>query len=120
MQYVGVTVFLIIVLLFTGIIIIQFKRLQKAKKVIATAHNELQDKNVVLLEMNKKLNESNNEIIQVNSRLFEANKIKEEYLGFFFTEYDDIFEKFNELISKVDGYLDLGEYEKVKFHLSSG
>ncbi|MBD0836092.1 DUF6377 domain-containing protein [Aestuariibaculum suncheonense] len=117
-QYVGVTVFLIIVLLFTGIIIIQFKRLQKAKKVIANAHNELQDKNVVLLEVNKKLNESNNEIIQVNSRLFEANKIKEEYLGFFFTEYDDIFEKFNELIIKVDSYLDLGEYEKVKYHLS--
>lgn len=117
-QYIGVTVFLVVLLGFTITVIIQVKRLQTAKREITKAHSALQEKNKVLTEVNRKLNDSNIEIIQINSRLFEANKIKEEYLGFFFTEYDDIFEKINNLISKVDGHLDKGENDKIKYHLS--
>lgn len=103
-QYIVATSFLVITIFFTIIIFIQFKRLKKAKNLISKAHAELQ--------------KTNKEISFVNKRLNEANKIKEEYIGFFFTEYDEIFEKFNELTSTIEYDISEENYEKVSFHLS--
>ena len=117
-QYVGVIISLIIVIIFMTIVIIQFKRLQKAKKLITHAHNELQNINIQLTQVNEQVKVQNQEIKDVNERLFEANKIKEDYLGFFFTEYDNVFEKFNDFISVIDNNIDEKNIEKLKYHLS--
>tara|TARA_R110001583_G_scaffold195374_1_gene372394 strand:+ start:45472 stop:47088 length:1617 start_codon:yes stop_codon:yes gene_type:complete len=117
-QYVGVIISLIIVIIFMTIVIIQFKRLQKAKKLITHAHNELQNINIQLTQVNEQVKVQNLEIKDVNERLFEANKIKEDYLGFFFTEYDNVFEKFNDFISVIDNNIDEKNIEKLKYHLS--
>lgn len=117
-QYVGVIISLIIVIIFMTIVIIQFKRLQKAKKLITRAHNELQNINIQLTQVNEQVKVQNLEIKDVNERLFEANKIKEDYLGFFFTEYDNVFEKFNDFISVIDNNIDEKNIEKLKYHLS--
>lgn len=117
-QYITVMAFLIVLVCFTIIIFMQVKRLKKAKILISKAHNELQKTNKKLVKVNRQVKENNKEIGLVNKRLNEANKIKEEYLGFFFTEYDDIFEKFNELTSNIEYDIQDENYDKVRFHLS--
>lgn len=117
-QYIGVVVFLVIMILFSSIIFIQFKKLQKARGAISKAHTKLKDTHAQLLIVNKQLKKRNIEIEKVNYRLSEANKIKEEYLGFFFTEYDNIFEKFNDLTSDIEKSLQLEEYKKASYQLS--
>lgn len=117
-QYIGVVVFLVIMILFSSIIFIQYKKLQKARGLISKAHTKLKETHSQLLIVNKQLKKRNLEIEKVNYRLSEANKIKEEYLGFFFTEYDNIFEKFNDLTSDIENSLGLGEYKKANYQLS--
>lgn len=117
-QYIGVVVFLVIMILFSSIIFIQYKKLQKARGSISKAHTKLKETHAQLLIVNKQLKKRNLEIEKVNYRLSEANKIKEEYLGFFFTEYDNIFEKFNDLTSDIEKSLELEEYKKASYQLS--
>lgn len=118
LQYIGAVVILIVVIFFTVIVVVQFRRLQKAKKIITNAHGELQNINAQLTNVNAQIKEQNLEISNVNERLLEANKIKEDYLGFFFTEYDNVFEKFNDFISVIDNDIDEKNIDKVKYHLS--
>lgn len=117
-QYVGAIISLIIVIFFMTIVFIQFKRLKEAKKLITHAHNELQHTNIQLTKVNEQIKVQNLEIKDVNKRLFEANKIKEDYLGFFFTEYDNVFEKFNDFISVIHNNIDENNIDKLKYHLS--
>lgn len=114
-QYVFVSVFLLIVICFAFIIYLQFRKLKKAKKIIAEAHKNLKKTNKQLINVNDQINARNREIERVNIQLFESNKIKEEYLGFFFTQYDDIFEKFNLFKTNIEINIDEGNYEKVKY-----
>ncbi|MFZ2431243.1 MAG: DUF6377 domain-containing protein [Lutibacter sp.] len=115
-QYILVSIFLIFVICFTIIIYMQFRKLKKAKKIIAEAHKNLKKTNKQLINVNEQIQAHNIEIERVNIQLFESNKIKEEYLGFFFTQYDDIFEKFNIFKSTIEKKIDEGKYEKVKYH----
>lgn len=118
-QYILVSIFLIIVICFTFIIYMQFRKLKKAKKIIAEAHKNLKKTNKQLINVNEQIKAHNIEIERVNIQLFESNKIKEEYLGFFFTQYDDIFEKFNIFKTTIEKNIDEGKYEKVKYHCSN-
>ena len=111
-------IFLVILILFTVIIFIQFKRLQKARTLIAKAHKSLKKAHAQLIVVNEQLKTRNIEIENVNARLLEANKIKEEYLGFFFTEYDNVFEKFNDLTTEIEKHLTQEDYKKASYQLS--
>lgn len=117
-QYIGAIIFSIIVICFLALVFIQNRRIKKARKIIAAAHNDLEKINNELVKVNGQVRARNEEIQQINSQLFEANKIKEEYLGFFFTQYDDIFEKFNEFISNIGTEIDAGNYAKAKSRVS--
>lgn len=117
-QYIGAIVFSVIVICFLLLTFIQFRKIQKAKKIIANAHGDLQKVNKQLVIVNEEINARNSQIESINNRLFEANKINEEYIGFFFTEYDDIFEKFNEFTSYIEKDIDSGDYAKAKYRLS--
>ncbi|MGM5469097.1 DUF6377 domain-containing protein [Flavobacteriaceae bacterium LMO-SS05] len=117
-QYISVVVFSIIMILFSSIIFMQYKKLQKARRVISKAHSNLKETHSQLLIVNKQLKKRNIEIEKVNYRLSESNKIKEEYLGFFFTEYDNVFEKFNDLTSEIKKTLALENYKKASYQLS--
>jgi tetratricopeptide (TPR) repeat protein len=118
LQYIGAIIFSIIVICFLVLVFIQNRRIKKARKIIAAAHSDLEKINNELVKVNEQVRTRNEEIQQINSQLFEANKIKEEYLGFFFTQYDDIFEKFNEFISNVGAEIDAGNYAKAKSRVS--
>lgn len=117
-QYIGVVVFLIIMIIFSSIILIQYKKLQKARVAISKAHAKLKQAHSQLLTTNDQLKTRNLEIKNVNYRLSESNKIKEEYLGFFFTEYDNIFKKFNDLTFDIEKSIQIKDYEKAAYQLS--
>ena len=112
-QYVIVSIFLILAICFAVIIYNQNRKLNKARKIIADAHQNLKQINKQLLKVNEKIKSQNLEIKQVNSQLSEANKIKEEYLGLFFTQYDGIFEKFNSFINSMKKNIEEERYDKV-------
>src|SRR5690606_13051940 len=78
--------------LLIAIILFQYKNLQRTRRIISASHSQLKETHEKLLWVNQQLKERNDEIVEINGRLMEANKIKEEYLGFFFTEYDNVFE----------------------------
>ncbi|WP_026714293.1 DUF6377 domain-containing protein [Flavobacterium daejeonense] len=112
-QYIIVSIFLIIAICFAIIIYNQNRKLTKARKIIADAHQNLKQINKQLLKVNDKIKSQNIEIKHVNSQLSEANKIKEEYLGLFFTQYDGIFEKFNAFINSMKKNIEEERYDKV-------
>lgn len=112
-QYVIVSSFLILAICLVFIIYNQNRKLKKAKKIIAEAHQNLKSTNKQLLKVNEKIKSQNIEIKQVNKQLSEANKIKEEYLGLFFTQYDGIFEKFNSFINSMKKNIEEKSYDKV-------
>ena len=118
-QYIIVSSFLVLAVCFGIIIFYQFRKLKKAKKIIVDAHKNLKNTNNKLVVVNDKIKSRNIEIKHVNRQLLEANKIKEEYLGLFFTQYDSIFEKFNSSIMSIKKYIDEENYEKVKQNISN-
>jgi tetratricopeptide (TPR) repeat protein len=118
-QYIIVSVFLVLAICFVFIIYRQNRKLNRAKKIIAEAHQNLENINAQLRNVNEKIKSKNSEIKQVNKQLLEANKIKEEYLGLFFTQYDGIFEKFNSFMTSVKKHVDEENYEKVKRSISN-
>lgn len=83
------TVLAACIVLFVMIILKQLKKLRLKKIEIDTANSILQD-------MNQQLQETNNKLI-------EANRIKEEYIGYYFninSEYVDKIEKFKQAIDQ--------------------
>ncbi|TRX13423.1 DUF6377 domain-containing protein [Flavobacterium gawalongense] len=118
-QYIIVSSFLVLAICFAVIIYFQYRKLNKAKKIIADAHQNLKSINKQLRNVNEKIKSRNVEIKQVNKQLLEANKIKEEYLGLFFTQYDAVFEKFNFFMVTIKKYIDEENYEKAKRTISS-
>lgn len=124
-QNIIMSLLLLFVLALAGIIYLQVRRLRRAKKIIEQAHRELQNTNKKILEINLKLNETNEklketnqEVKKVNYQLMEANKIKEEYIGFFFRQDADIFEKFRDFKGKVEESLKDDNISKVKYLVS--
>ncbi len=118
-QYITVSAFLILAIFFVIIIYFQYRKLNKAKKIIADAHQNLESINKQLTKVNEKIKSKNIEIKEANFQLQEANKIKEEYLGLFFTQNELVFEKFSTLNSKIKKYLDDKNYEKAEQTISS-
>ncbi|PZX92022.1 hypothetical protein DOS84_18180 [Flavobacterium aquariorum] len=118
-QYIIVSIFLVLAICLVFIIYRQNRKLNRAKKIIANAHQNLESTNIELRNVNEKIKSKNVEIKQVNKQLLEANKIKEEYLGLFFTQYDGIFEKFNSFMTSVKKHVEEENYEKVKRSISN-
>jgi len=80
-----------VLILLTFLIIViyrQNRKLEHARKIISDAHLNLH-------EINTKLQE-------VNSKLTEANKIKEEYIGYFFTINSGILRKIERLKTSIE------------------
>jgi len=86
---------LILLIFLIAVIYRQNRKLEHARKVISVAHGKLS-------EVNSKLHEVNLELHDVNLRLSEANKIKEEYIGYFFTINSGILQKIERLKSSIE------------------
>ena len=117
-QNVIVSLLLLFVLALAVVIYLQVRRLKGARKTILEAHENLQLVNSELTRVNEEIQSKNAELSQLNSKLLEANKIKEEYIGFFFTHDADIFEQFREFKSRIEKDLEADKIEKAKYTLS--
>jgi hypothetical protein len=76
----------------------QVKKLQAAKKIITNVHAMQQ---------------------QVNDKLEEANKIKEEYIGFFFKIDSEYFGRLKKLKNMIEQKLSERKYEEIRFIVSN-
>lgn len=118
-QNVAMGILLIFVLSLAVVIMFQVRNLKKARGVIEEAHENLKTINSELTTVNEKIRSQNLELNRVNHLLLEANKIKEEYIGFFFRQDADIFEKFREFKAKVEKTAGEGKLEKVEYLLGT-
>ena len=94
---IGLTVLAILTIFFGVSAFLQFRKLRKKDK-------EISDKNIILTESNNKLSE--------------ANKIKEEYLGYYFNINSDYIEKIEKFKRSVDQKLIQKKYEDIRFVMS--
>ena len=118
-QNIVMSFLLIFVVALAGVIFLQIRKIKKARKVIEVAHENLKSINRELSAVNDDIQSKNLELNRVNYLLLEANKIKEEYIGFFFIQDTVIFEKFKEFKSKVQTSAEEDNLDKVKYLLST-
>ena len=96
-----VTFLLLLVVALTIIVFKQLKELKRAQKVILDAHRNTQEANRRLSETNEKLND--------------ANKIKEEYIGYFFNVNSEFFDKIERFKKSVDQKLTDRKFDEIRF-----
>lgn len=101
---IAVTLLSIVIIVFAVIIFKQFKKLQTAEAKITAANNDLQ-------EVNRKLSE-------VNVKLMEANKIKEEYIGYYFNINTEYLEKIEAFRRSIDNKLMAKKFDEIKYVVS--
>ncbi|MDR9457133.1 MAG: DUF6377 domain-containing protein [Salegentibacter sp.] len=118
-QNVIVTFLLIFVMGLAVIIFYQVIKMKKARKTIEEAHQTLQETNKRIILVNEEVESKNQQLNRLNAQLQEANKIKEEYIGFFFTQDADIFEKFREFKLKIEEDLNEENLKRLKYTISS-
>jgi hypothetical protein len=83
----------------------QNRKLQLAQQQISAAHEKLQAANTSLQE--------------VNTRLEESNRIKEEYVGYFFTLDAEVFRKMERLKIAIEEKIHYGKFNEIKFLLNN-
>jgi tetratricopeptide (TPR) repeat protein len=104
---IAVTLLTVLTILFVVIIFKQFKKLQAAKTAISDANSNLQ-------EVNTKLNEVNHQVMEMNHKLVEANKIKEEYIGFYFNINTEYLEKIEAFRRSIDNKLMQKKFDDIR------
>ncbi|MEI6946946.1 DUF6377 domain-containing protein [Paraflavisolibacter sp. H34] len=110
-----VTFFLAVLGFLITVIIRQVNKLKTAKRLITEAHNNVRDANARLQEVNAALHQVNSELQEVNGRLLEANKIKEEYIGYFFNINTGFFQKLEKIKSAIEQKVAERKLEEIRF-----
>jgi tetratricopeptide (TPR) repeat protein len=102
-----ITYAIIVTFLLLGVIVLiiivlrQVKKLQAAKKIITEAH--LRDQEI------------NHRLTEVNNKLSEANKIKEEYIGYFFNVNSEFFDKIERFKKSLEQKVTDRKLDEIKF-----
>lgn len=126
---VGSTFLLIIVIILAITVYRQVIKLKQAQKIIYEAHLKEHEVNQQLAETNKKLSEmhikeqhinealadTNAKLSEVNTKLTEANKIKEEYIGYFFNANSEFFNRIERFKKSVEQKIVDRKLEEIKF-----
>lgn len=104
---IGVMILTMLTIVFAVIIFKQFKKIQAAKTTISEANDTLH-------HVNDKLVTVNNQLMEVNHKLIEANKIKEEYIGFYFNINTEYLEKIEAFRRSIDNKLMTKKFDDIK------
>jgi DNA-binding CsgD family transcriptional regulator len=107
MYAIAVTLLTVLTIVFVVIIFKQFRNLQAAKSAITDANNNLQNVNTKLVAVNDQL-------MEVNHKLTEANKIKEEYIGYYFNINTEYLEKIEAFRRSIDNKLMAKKFDDIK------
>ncbi|UAY51217.1 DUF6377 domain-containing protein [Ferruginibacter albus] len=130
---VAITFLLLIVVVLAITVYRQVVKLKHAQKVIYDAHQKEHEVNQQLAETNRKLSEmhvkeqeinealaqTNAQLSDVNFRLSEANKIKEEYIGYFFNANSEFFNRIERFKKSVEQKIADRKIEEIKFLVNS-
>ena len=95
-----VTILIVIIAGFIVVTVKQNKKLQLAQAIISQANDTLQKTNLALTEVNKAIRE--------------ANRIKDEYIGYYFNINSDYIDKIERFKKSVSQRLTLGRYDEIK------
>ncbi len=98
---IAITILTILTIIFAVIIYKQFKKLKEADKRIKLANTNLQNANTLLQE--------------VNTHLLEANKIKEEYIGYYFNINSEYLVKIEAFKQAIENKLLLKKFDDIRF-----
>jgi hypothetical protein len=100
--YAGIiSVLFILFMISTLIILKQKKRLNSARLLIVKQNSDLLESNEQLKESQKKISKQNIDLVHINERLKEVHRIKDEYIGYFFSTnsaYLDKTEDFRKMV----------------------
>lgn len=86
-----------VVLLAALLIFHQLRRLAKARMLILEKNEELSVRNGELEAREQQISHQNHELHHINNKLIEANRIKDEYIGYFFSINSTYIEKIENL-----------------------
>lgn len=111
----------VIVVLFGFLLLIIFRqntKVRKAKKDISDAHASLREVNNRLEYLNAELHTVNTNLVDSNYKLEEANKIKDEYVGYFFTANAELFRKIEKFKTSIEEKIHYGKFNDIKYIVS--
>ena len=100
-----ITVLTVVVIGFVYIIYRQYKKLQEADRSIQEANSSLQEANKLLK--------------QVNLHLMEANKIKEEYIGYYFNINSEYLVKISAFKQAIDNKLMAKKFDDIRYVINN-
>lgn len=110
-----VSVALLLLAFLLVVIYRQNKKLEAARAEILNAHEELHKANASLQQLNGELQVVNANLLDVNARLEESNKIKEEYVGQFFTIDADFFQRVEKFKLLIEEKIHYGKFNELKY-----
>lgn len=90
---------------FAFIIYVQLQRLKKTGRLLAATNQELHETNYQQQSLNAKQQELNQQLQALNRGLNEANHIKEEYIGYYFSNTSRYLDKLEALQKKMNTLL---------------
>jgi len=108
-----ISLLFILFLIATIIILKQKKRLDSARLVILKQNEELVEKNEALTLGQEVIRKQNQELISTNDRLKEAHRIKDEYIGYFFSANSAYLEKIENFQKQVAKKLRNRQFEEL-------
>ena len=113
---------ILLVLFFAAalIIFLQKRRLSKARKMILNQNAELRQSNHQLKYTQDKISSQNTDLILMNEKLMEVHRIKDEYIGFFFSANSSYIERMEEYKRMVVRYIKNGHPEELLKSVSPG
>lgn len=90
-----------LVLAATLIILVQLRRGQRTGRLLAASNQELHVNNDKLQQLNQQQQQLNDQLQELNQGLNEANRIKEEYIGYYFSNASRYVNKLEALQKKL-------------------
>ncbi len=88
-----ISILFVLFMIATFIILKQKKRLNSARLLIMQQNQDLLKSNEELTAIQKKISKQNIDLLHINERLKEAHRIKDEYIGYFFSTNSSYLEK---------------------------
>jgi hypothetical protein len=113
-----ITGLVVLVVIFTFIVLKQFRKLRTADKVIVGKNNALNAANESLIKVNSTLDSANRALSEFNRKLNEVNMIKDEYIGYFFNVHSDYIDKIDRLKRSIEKNLNEKRYEQISSTLN--
>ena len=106
-----VTVLVLLLVFLTYVVLKQVRKLKRTQQALTEANDRKQ-------AINEQLGRTNEALQVVNEKMEEANKIKEEYIGYFFDMDSAFFARLDKIKQTIDQKLVDRRYEDIRFFLN--